>query len=48
MKKTMSQVVKQAVARAAGKSFSTLADIFAALPCRGPWYEPKVPEKLRK
>lgn len=48
MKNKTKQTVKQTVAKAAGKSFTTIADVFATLPCFGPWYEPKMPEKLKK
>lgn len=28
--------------------FTFAANVFAAAPCFGPYYEPKMPEKLRK
>lgn len=28
--------------------FAFAANVFAATPCNGPYYEPEVPEKLRK
>ena len=39
---------KKIVVRSTEKSLITIADIFAGLPCGGPWYEPKVPQKLKK
>lgn len=36
------------VSKTMEKSLLTIADIFAALPCSGPWYEVKVPKKLQK
>lgn len=48
MKKENVNTAKKAVAMAAGKSLTKIADVFAVLPCIGPWYEPKMPEKLKK
>lgn len=48
MKKKNTETAKQLIAKVAGKSFVAIAGIFATLPCIGPWYEPKLPEKLKK
>lgn len=48
MKNVINGKIKKVVAKVASKSFVRIADIFVALPCCGPWYEPKVPEKLKK
>lgn len=34
--------------KALQKKLVKVANSFAVLPCVGPWYEPKVPEKLKK
>lgn len=48
MNKTKMTVLKQQFAAATGKLIETAAGFFVTMPCRGDWYEPKVPEKLRK
>lgn len=47
MKKNKKEV-KKVVVKAAEDIMTTIADIFSTLPCDGPWYEVKVPEKLQK
>ena len=37
-----------AVITAFAAMFAFAANAFAATPCNGPYYEPEVPEKLRK
>lgn len=48
MKKTKLDTLKHQFAAATGKAIETAAGFFVAIPCRGDWYEPKVPEKLQK
>lgn len=47
MKKSKTNL-KSVVVKASAKSLYTLADIFSSVMCHGRWYEPKMPEKLRK
>ena len=35
-------------AKGVEKALISIADVFAGLPCTGPWYEVKVPKKLQK
>lgn len=39
---------KKLASKALEKSLMGIADIFAGLPCGGPWYEVKVPKKIQK
>ena len=45
MKKTR---IIMAVITALAAVFAFAANVFAATPCTGPAYEPKIPNKLRK
>lgn len=47
MKKEKTCLQKTAV-KVAEKALISIADIFSVLPCNGPWYEVKVPQKLQK
>ena len=40
--------MKKKIVMHIGQCLSVLAVVFAAVPCRGYLYEPKVPDKLRK
>ena len=40
--------LKKAIVKTTEKSLMTVADLFAVLPCIGPWYEVKVPQKIQK
>ncbi len=48
MKKSTNDKIKKTIAKAAGKSLYTVADVFSGMLCGGRWYEPKMPEKLKK
>ena len=48
MKKMNESNVKKAITKITEKSLLKVADAFSALACQGPWYEPKVPQKLKK
>lgn len=39
---------KKLMVKATEKSLISIADVFAGLPCAGPWYEPKMPKKIKK
>ena len=40
--------MKNAAVKTTEKSLLSIADIFSVLPCNGPWYEVKVPQKIQK
>ena len=40
--------LRKSIVKTTEKSLLTIADLFAVLPCTGPWYEVKVPQKIQK
>ena len=48
MKKMNDSNVKKAITKITENSLFKVADAFSALAWPGPWYEPKMPQKLKK
>ncbi len=40
--------LKKSIVKTTEKSLMSIADLFATMPCMGPWYEVKVPQKIQK
>ena len=47
MQNNKKETLKNGTKKSMEKSLMTIADIFATLPCGGPWFEVKVPQKLQ-